>query len=91
MLNREYLLQEVLQQLLEVAEQQFGEFRDRFDGAVRPVLWEEGSGGPRATRYTGLTDNYIRVATHSSSSLTNRVTSARLGKRNGGLVYADVL
>ena len=80
-----------MRQLLEVAEQQFGEFRDRFEGAVRPVLWEEGSGAPGATTWTGLTDNYIRVTAHSSSSLTNQVTPARLGKRNEGLVYADVL
>ena len=42
-------------ELRELAARHAGEYRRRFVGTVRPVLWE-GAGGE-----TGLTDNYLRV------------------------------
>lgn len=57
----------------------------RFVGSARAVLWE-GEGVPiagvpgegRSRRFTGYTDNYLRVQTVSSQSLSNQITMAHL-------------
>ena len=59
--------------------------RARFAGAVRPVLWE-GHGEPIANsdllRWSGLTDNYLRVETAAAAgeNLRNRITWVRVGE-----------
>jgi threonylcarbamoyladenosine tRNA methylthiotransferase MtaB len=59
------------------------EERQRFVGTVRPVLWE-GRGEPVAgsdlARWTGLTDNYLRVQALApdGDNWHNRITPARL-------------
>ena len=55
-------------------------FHRRYEGAIRPVLWESTIGAePEGLRWAGYTDNYIRVAAVGPADLMRRVTSARLG------------
>ena len=63
-------------------------FRESQLGNVRPVLWEQSS---RSGRWTGLTDNYVRVRTTSDSDLGNRITGARLAGMEGDWVLAEVI
>ena len=58
-------------------------FRRRFVGRTMPVLWETcRSDG----RWSGLTDNYVRVYAHAAEDLTNTVRQTRmLGLERGGL------
>ena len=77
--------------LLDLAREQFAQFRAKFLGDVRLVLWEAPVGGVSgATEWTGLTDNYIRVACRSPRDLTNRVAEARLGPQEGEVVRAEL-
>ncbi|HIC68361.1 MAG TPA: radical SAM protein [Candidatus Latescibacteria bacterium] len=77
--------------LLELAELQTARFRKRQAGKVRPVLWEQGRRSEGSSLWTGLTDNYIKVSCRSGLDLANRITPARLGKYEEGLVYAEAL
>jgi threonylcarbamoyladenosine tRNA methylthiotransferase MtaB len=61
--------------MLKLARDSAACFSEQFCGATMPVLWEsEISKGA----WDGLTDNYIRVTTHSSRSLKNEIIDARL-------------
>ena len=77
--------------LLTLSKHKAAEFRRRFIGTVRPVLWERAERANGASRWSGLTDNYIRVSSRSNLSLANSVTPARLTMHRGGLTYARVL
>jgi len=64
------------------------EFRKRFVGSVRPVLWEEEittpneeAGAPR--RWSGLTDNYLRVVTSCDRELLGTISSVSIASLNG--------
>ena len=80
-----------VQALLELAELQTARFRRRQAGKVRPVLWERESRGEGGAVWTGLTDNYIKVSSRSGLNLANRITLARLGRYEEGLVHAEAL
>ena len=67
-----------MQSLLTLAETKALAFRQGLLGSVRAVLWEEAGGSGRSLEWTGLTDNYVRVLTHSVRPLTNQITPARL-------------
>ena len=61
--------------MLKLARDSAAHFSRQFCGATLPVLWEsEISPGV----WDGLTDNYIRVMTHSDRSLKNEIVDARL-------------
>ena len=79
--------------LLRLAEEHAAAFRDRSLGTVRPVLWEEAreTDGATVQRWTGLTDNYLRVAAVSPLRLVNQITPAKLIRREGDLVHARVV
>jgi threonylcarbamoyladenosine tRNA methylthiotransferase MtaB len=48
-------------------------------GQTRPVLWEMVSGADdRGVRWSGYSDNYIRVTASGSADLHNRITPTRL-------------
>jgi threonylcarbamoyladenosine tRNA methylthiotransferase MtaB len=66
-------------------------FRARFLGATRPVLWEERKAAARVERWSGLTDNYIRVVGFSARPLANEITPALLVAEEKDLVLAQVL
>jgi threonylcarbamoyladenosine tRNA methylthiotransferase MtaB len=56
------------------------DFDGRFVGSTLPVLWEDHEQVGARVRWSGLTDNYIRVRTETGPEvdLTNRVTPTRL-------------
>jgi threonylcarbamoyladenosine tRNA methylthiotransferase MtaB len=63
------------QRMLALAQESARNFKQRFIGQTRPVLWERlDSTGV----WSGLTDNYIPVQTKSSDALTNRVLPVRI-------------
>ncbi len=64
------------------------DFRQGQLGSRRSVLWEKVSGS--SGRWTGLTDNYLRVRTASDSSLSNRITGARLQALDGDWVTVQL-
>ena len=64
-------------------------FRESQLEAVRPVLWERASGS--GSVWSGLTDNYLRVRAACDSTLSNRITNARLTKLEGEWVLAEVI
>lgn len=64
-------------------------FRESQLGAERPVLWERASGSRGV--WSGLTDNYLRVRAVSDSTLSNRITNARLTGLEGDWVLAEVV
>lgn len=54
-------------------------YHARFDGRTLPVLWEQVAGADEhGLRWSGYTDNYIRVLGHGGTSLTNEVTPVQL-------------
>jgi len=62
--------QERTQRMLALAEISAGRFRERFAGRTMTVLWEQRLADGR---WTGVTDNYIRVHTESEHDLANRL------------------
>jgi threonylcarbamoyladenosine tRNA methylthiotransferase MtaB len=63
------------QQMLALVQKSIRNFKQRFIGQTRPVLWErQDSKGV----WSGLTDNYIPVQTKSSDDLTNRVLPVKI-------------
>ena len=71
----ETIKKERSKKMLKLARDSAAQFSRQFCGATMPVLWEsEISSGV----WDGLTDNYIRVMTHSSRSLKNEIINAKL-------------
>ncbi len=62
-------------------------FRERFVGRTLEVLWEKQW---RDGRWTGWTDNYIRVVT-AAESLYNRVTKTRLSVLHHNYMEGEVI
>ena len=80
-----------VQALMELAVKNASAFRTGFSGKVRPVLWESRKTTTTSnTKWSGLTDNYLRVRACNSSELTNQITLARLGKQVDGELLAEV-
>ena len=75
-----------------MASKAFGRYRSRILGQSRPVLWEtahyEYEHG--AMRWSGLTDNYLRVNTFTTRDLNNLITGARLLRLDGKYVVATI-
>jgi len=54
-------------------------FHQRFEGQTRPALWESSIGAdPHSLRWTGYTDNYIRVIANGPVDLFNQITPVTL-------------
>ena len=77
-------------EMLAVAHRDFLAFRASQLGQTRPVLWESPRTQHGQLVWKGLTDNYIRVNTHSPSDLGNTCTPARLSEMDGDQVYATL-
>lgn len=76
-----HVRRERAQQMTQVARRSSEAFRRQFIGQVLPVLWED----RRADgRWSGLTDNYIRVVAESEQALSNTICSVRLLALDGG-------
>ena len=76
-------------EMLDLSAESALRFRENQLGAVRPVLWERSSG--REGVWSGLTDNYLRVRAACGSTLSNRITNARLTSLEGDWVLAEVV
>ena len=74
-------------EMLALAVESRGAFREGQLGSVRQVLWERGS---IEGAWAGLTDNYLRVRAASESPLSSRITNARLTALEGDWVLAEV-
>ena len=77
-------------QMLAAARQGFQDFRNGQMGNTRTVLWENQVDREGARRWSGLTDNYIRVYAQSRRDLTNVITQAKLLKGDGDDPGAEV-
>ena len=77
-----------MSKMLGLASDSHRRFRELQLGEVRPVLWERSS---RDSRWSGLTDNYIRVKTECGSNLGNQITNAKLTSIDGELVLAEAI
>ena len=73
------------QRMLKLAQECRERFYTQFVECVLPILWE-GKTAHGSGIYSGLTDNYIRVFTQSSTPLINEIGSVRLaGFHNHGM------
>ena len=68
-------------------------FKNRFLGGSREVLWERAVGRDASEHqfWSGLTDNYIRVRASTEADLTNQITTTRLTSIDGEWVKAEIL
>ena len=78
-------------QMLAVAKEGFRSFRMEQLGQTKSVLWESVRGGSGVPRWSGLTDNYIRVYTHGERDLRNTITAVQLGELNGEEVSVQIV
>ncbi len=74
-----------LRELTKIAADSAADFRSRFLGTTRKVLWESRPANADSAVWTGLTDNYLRVTTESDDNLTNTITDAHLVELNDGV------
>jgi len=70
-----HLKEERARQVRGLARQQRQRYRRRFLYRELPVLWEKRR---RDGRWTGWTDNYLRVVTDAKQDLLNQITKARI-------------
>ncbi len=64
------------QQVLALSQHKLRDFYERFVGQVRPVLLEHSR--TKGIMH-GFTDNYIKVAVHTTEEMDNRIVNVRLG------------
>jgi len=62
-------------QMLALAAESTGIFRQKFSGEIMNVLWEKQTG---KGVWSGITDNYIRVYIQSNEDITNRILPLKL-------------
>jgi threonylcarbamoyladenosine tRNA methylthiotransferase MtaB len=75
-------------QMRELGAEQRRRFKKRFLGRDLDVLWEKRR---RDGRWTGWTDNYIRVVASEEADLCNQITPARLVALENGYVKGEAL
>ena len=75
-----------------IASEAFTGYRRGMLGETRPVLWETGrpSSETGTNRWSGLTDNYVRVHAVADRGLSNSITDARLVELEGKSVLAVI-
>ena len=81
---------ERMERMLSLARTKASEHRNRVLGTVQQVLWEK-EDVSQPGMYLGLTDNYLKVRTRSSTRLINRVVAARLVRYQGGVVDCELV
>ena len=77
--------------LSETADRMARDFRKSFIGDTRPVLWERTLPSEGETIWTGLTDNYLRVRTATTTDLANRITPAIIEALDGNTMTVRVV
>ena len=80
-----------MESVLSLAKEQAQSYRRNLLGTTCGVLWETGRSVAGAKVWSGLTDNYVRVATLSRRPLHNRITPAVLERQQDELVWARVV
>ncbi|MFC1963801.1 tRNA (N(6)-L-threonylcarbamoyladenosine(37)-C(2))-methylthiotransferase MtaB [Chloroflexota bacterium] len=75
------------QQLLVLAAESARNYMRQFKGRILPVLWEKETAGV----WSGLTGNYLRIFTRSSSDLSNQLLPARFTEVNGDGVWGELI
>jgi len=83
-----HVREERARQMRELGAEQRHRFRKRFLGRDLEVLWEKRR---RDGRWTGWTDNYIRVVASEEADLCNQITPARLVALENGYVKGEAL
>ena len=81
-------------QIREIGQRSGESFRRQFLGCTLSVLWEMGHSFDRrrqVNRWSGLTDNYIRVYTDSERDLANVLSPARLRILEADGIRGEVL
>ena len=66
-------------------------FRDRLIGKERLVLWEECSEIGSRLKWTGLTEDYLRVECFSDNRLHNQISKVKILSLNGEKLLVDLL
>ena len=77
--------------LMALASEQSHQFRSRFVGTERPVLWERTVDMSGEEMWSGLTDNYVRAYAPYSEDIANSVTAARLLSVRGDGMESRIL
>ena len=79
-------------QMTALAEEGFVNYRRRLAGQTRPALWETARPASHGAgmRWSGLTDNYVRVVVETGLDLSDRIAPARLGQLTGKAVLATL-
>lgn len=65
-------------------------FSRSFVGRTLDVLWESQQGIGEHTMWSGLTDNYLRVATRTSANLANELVPTRLVSLGGSTLRGEI-
>jgi threonylcarbamoyladenosine tRNA methylthiotransferase MtaB len=79
-----------MERMLSLSREMEGRFRYLMIGQTRPVLWEGVRNVNGGKVWSGLTDNYLRVATSDPGDMTNRITRAELRKVRDGVLWARI-
>ena len=80
---------ERMKRILALAKMQARLYRQGLMGTTRPVLWESSTPVGSSTVWSGLTDNYVRVAIRSDEPLANRITDVTLERLSGDVLWGS--
>jgi threonylcarbamoyladenosine tRNA methylthiotransferase MtaB len=72
----------------ELGDEQARRFRQQFVGREMIVLWEQRQSN---SLWIGLTDNYLRVASHTDANLHNQITITQLLSAQNGYLMGEVI
>ncbi|MGB8707566.1 MAG: tRNA (N(6)-L-threonylcarbamoyladenosine(37)-C(2))-methylthiotransferase MtaB [Dehalococcoidia bacterium] len=84
------LKKERSQRMLQLAQESAGRFSKRFLGQDMTVLWEK-EVAPGSGIYSGLSNNYIRVFTESSKTLTNQFCQVHPARLHNQGLWVEVI
>ena len=79
-----------MEMMLDLAKHQAESYRKSLLGFQSTVLWESGKPLGDTLVWSGLTGNYVRVATASGEPLRNTITPVVLERLNGKTVWASL-
>jgi threonylcarbamoyladenosine tRNA methylthiotransferase MtaB len=81
---------ERLRKLSEIVERDFADYRNKFLGDYRNVLWDTKKTSDDVPMWKGITDNYIRVSTRSQLNLRNTITRTKLLSLENDCVISEI-
>ena len=79
-----------VRELSSIVDKLAAQFREASVGQRRRILWERSEIFENRTRWSGLTDNYLRARAQSDADLANRITAATLVGFEGGVMNARI-